>query len=114
MSQLPRHRGDRGVDGPQAQSDPLNARFDHEFRAQSWSDSGPRIKVLATDVLPDLGEAMAILDNRQVLGEKDKEGSAESTTNSPEGRISRQDRAIFASVCAADWQRNTSLSISFG
>src|SRR5208337_1075085 len=56
MSQLPRHRGDRDADVPQAQSDPLNARFDHEFRAQSWSDSGPRIKVLATDVLPDLGK----------------------------------------------------------
>jgi hypothetical protein len=57
---------------------------------------------------------MAILDNRQVLGEKDEEGRAESTTNSPEGRISRQDRAIFTSVYAADWQSITSWSISFG
>src|SRR5208337_3554053 len=114
MSQLPRHRGDRDADVPQAQSDPLHAHFDHQFRAQSWSQSGPRIKVLAADVLADPGGAMAILDNRQVLGEKDEEGRAESTMNSPEGRISRQDRGILASVCAADWQSNTSRSISFG
>jgi hypothetical protein len=112
MSQLPRHRGDRAVDGPQAQADPLTALFDHEFRAQSWSESGSRIKVLAADVLPGFGEAMAIPDKRQVLGEKGGTGRAGSTTDSPEGRIARQDCAILTLLSAADWQSNTSLSIT--